>query len=167
MSGFFWNIRGFNKKKKQVVVQKWIREKEFMFGGLLETKVKEGRSERILSTVFQGWSMISNYEHNTLGRIWLVWRPDIRVTPFFKSGQLLTVSICTEGGEEFFYSIVYAYNTVEERKELWADLKLHQDSPIVRNKPWLIAGDFNETLDIEDHSSHEHSPMITPGMLDF
>lgn len=167
MSGFFWNIRGFNKKKKHLVVQKWIREQDFMFGGLLETKVKEGRSERILSTVFQGWSMISNYEYNTRGRIWLVWRPDIRVTPFFKSGQMLTVSICTEGDQEFFYSIVYALNTMEERKELWKDLKLHQDSPIVRNKPWLIAGDFNETLDMEDHSSHEISPMVTQGMRDF
>ena len=87
MSGFFWNIRGFNKNKKHPVVQKWVRENNLMFGGLLETRVKEERSERILSTVFRGWSMISNYEFNTLGRIWLIWRPDVRVTPFFKSGQ--------------------------------------------------------------------------------
>lgn len=67
----------------------------------------------------------------------------------------------------FFYSIIYALNTIEERNELWKDLKLHQDSPIICNKLWLIAGDFNKTLDIEDHSSHGISPMVTQGIHDF
>ena len=150
-----------------MVVQNWVRDKNFMFGRLLETGVKEGRCEEILSTAFLGWSMISNYEFNALGRIGLVWRPDIRVTPFFTSRQVLTVSIWIEGGEEFFYSIVYALNTMEERMELWTDLKLHQDSLIIRNKPWLIAGDFNETLNMEDHLWHEVFPMVTQGMREF
>lgn len=167
MSSFFWNIRDFNQKKKHQVVKNWAHGKEFKFGGLLETRVKEKKSENILSTVFKDWSSISNYEYNTLGRIWLVWKSDVRVTPFFKSGQILTVSISLEGAEDFFYSIVYASNSAEERRELWNDLKLHQDSPIIRHKPWTVVGDFNETLEMEDHSSHETSPMTTQGMRDF
>lgn len=80
---------------------------------------------------------------------------------------MLTVSITIEEGKEFFYSLVYARNTQEERRELWTDLKTHQDSPIIRNKPWIIVGDFNETLDIEDHSGYESSPMVTQGMREF
>lgn len=92
MSGFFWNVRGFNQSKKHSVVKKWVMEKGFSFGALLETRVKEGKSNRIASKVFTDWSMLSNYEYNTLGRIWLVWQPDVLVTPFFKSDQLITVS---------------------------------------------------------------------------
>ena len=54
MTGFFWNVRGFNKQSKHRVVDKWIQDKGLLFGGLLETRVKEGKSERILSTVFRG-----------------------------------------------------------------------------------------------------------------
>lgn len=56
---------------------------------------------------------------------------------------------------------------MEERRELWKDLKLHQDSLIIHNMPWLIAGDFNETLNMEDHLWHEVSPMVTQGMRKF
>lgn len=56
---------------------------------------------------------------------------------------------------------------MEERKELWSNLKGHHDSPIIRNKPWLIGGDFNETLEMEDHSSYETAPVFTQGMEDF
>lgn len=44
MSGFFWNIRGFNKKGKHRVVRDWMREGNFDFGCLIETKVKERRA---------------------------------------------------------------------------------------------------------------------------
>lgn len=155
MSGFFWNIRGFNKTIKHSVVQEWIRQGSFQFGGMLETRVKEGKVMQVMSSAFKGWSCISNYEYNRRGRIWVVWSPKTRVTPCFKSGQVITCSILMEGKEEeIFCSFVYASNSMEERKELWADLKAHQDSPLMRNKPWLIFGDFNEILDIEEHSAH-------------
>lgn len=44
MSGFFWNIRGFNKKGKHRVVRDWMREGNFDFRCLIETKVKERRA---------------------------------------------------------------------------------------------------------------------------
>lgn len=68
--------------------------------------------------------------------------------------------------EELFCSFIYASNYVEERKELWEDLRNHQDSPLFRDKPWLILGDFNEIIDMEEHSGFLDSQ--TPlGMRDF
>ena len=168
MSGFFWNIRGFNKSIKHSVVRDWIKQGAFQFGCVLETRVKESKSMQITSSVFRNWSFISNYEYSRRGRIWEVWGPKVRVTPCFKSGQVITCSVLLEGMvDEIFCSFIYASNSMEERKELWEDLKNHKNSPMFRNKPWLVFGDFNEILDVEEHSGFEDNQSHPSGMGDF
>ncbi|KAF8113094.1 hypothetical protein N665_0057s0044 [Sinapis alba] len=98
--------------------------------------------------------------------MWVVWNPKVRVTPCYKSEQLITCSILLEGQtEEIFCSFVYALNPHEERVELWEDLKFHQNSPLMKYKPWLVLGDFNEILDTNEHSVEGH--VTTTGMRDF
>jgi len=121
-----------------------MKEGNFDFGCLLETKVKEGRADRIINYVFKDWSLLSNYEEHRLGRLWLVWRNNVRLTLLYKIAQLITCSVSVEGRhEEFFVSFVYASNFVVERKALWSDKRNHQDSPMFKEKAWLICGDFN------------------------
>lgn len=50
---------------------------------------------------------------------------------------------------------------------MWEDLRNHKDSPLFRNKQWLVFGDFNEILDGEEHSSYTITPSIPAGMRDF
>ncbi|XP_010445926.1 PREDICTED: uncharacterized protein LOC104728667 [Camelina sativa] len=100
------------------------------FGCLLETRVKEGKVSRLVNKVFKDWSLLTNYEHNHLGRIL--------------------------GGLEG-----------QCRKELWTDLRAHHASPIVRNRPWLVLGDFNVTLELDEHSGVDTRPVLCPGMQDF
>lgn len=77
----------------------------------------------------------------------------MRVTPCFTSGQMITCSILMEGSyEEFFCSFIYASNFVEERNEIWEYLQNHQDSPLIRNKHWLMFRDFNEISEADEHS---------------
>ena len=168
MTGFFWNVRGFNKEAKHKVVRQWIQNKGLQFGGLLETRVKESKSAQIVSTNFPGWSFVNNYEFSRKGRIWVLWSSQVRVTPVFKSDQIITVSVLVEGeDEEILYSFVYMENTAEKRKELWDDIKSHPNSPMFKNKEWVIMGDFNEILDGDEHSSYQDSGLTTPGMRDF
>lgn len=168
MTGFFWNVRGFNKQSKHRVVKNWVQEKGLQFGGLLETRVKESKSAQIISSVFPGWSAVNNYEYNRKGRIWVTWSSQVRMTPVFKSEQMITMSVLLEGEEdEFFCSFVYAENTGERRKELWNDMKDHQNSRMFQNREWIIMGDFNEILDGEEHSNYEDSGLMTFGMKDF
>lgn len=47
----------------------------------------------------------------------MVWNPQVRMTPVFKSDQVITMSVLLEGEkEEFFCSLVYVENIVEKRK---------------------------------------------------
>lgn len=47
----------------------------------------------------------------------------------------------------FLLIVVYAYNTKEDRKELWEYLEtIHQGNTM----PWLVMGDFNSVLNIND-----------------
>lgn len=63
----------------------------------------------------------------------------------------------------FFCSFVYAGNTIDKRRELWRDLCLHKR--MVSNNPWIVLGDFNVGLNLEDHS--RSSLGITLGMREF
>lgn len=92
----------------------------------------------------------------------------MRLTPVYKSNQLITCSVLMKGkGEEFFCSFVYALNGVEERKSMWEELKDHHDAPMIKHKKWMIMGDFNEILEGEVHSDYEDIPRVPPGMRDF
>lgn len=167
MSSFFWNIRGFNKPMKQSVVIKWLANKDMKFGCILETRVKEKKSERILGSVFKDWSAMTNYEHSQGGRIWVLWRDTVCMTPVYKTYQLITCSVALQGEEEFFCTFVYASNQAEERKVLWEDLCHHHDSPMFGGKAWIIMGDFNEILDCGEHSVVDRSVRWLSGMRDF
>ncbi|XP_022040696.1 uncharacterized protein LOC110943254 [Helianthus annuus] len=60
-------------------------------------------------------------------------------------------------------SFVYAENSYQARRVLWEDLSKHNS--LARDKPWLILGDFNVALSLDDCSSGSSSLSI--GMRDF
>jgi len=131
MSLFFSNVRGLNRSSKHSVVKKWVKETNFQFGCLVETRVKENKVAQLVSKLFKDWSVLTNYEHNRRGRICVLWHKNVRLSPFYKSGQLMTCLLKLEAREdEFFCSFVYASNYAEGRKTLWSELRDHYDSPI-------------------------------------
>ena len=167
MSSFFWNVCGFNKTLKHSVLKDWLSNKDLKFGCILETRVKEGKAGRILSTVFKDWSYMTNYEYSQGGRVWVVWKDTVRMTPVYKSYQMITCSVSVQGFEEFFCSFVYASNAVEGRMELWDDICHHKNSAMFRNKALMIMSDFNKTLDVEDSSSFTSRGRVSTGMREF
>lgn len=162
MSGFFWNMRGFNKLNKQTVVRDWIRFGNLSFGCLIETRVRETKSEVIFKSVFPDWSLVTNYEYSRRGRIWVVSDPSVKITILSKSAQAITCLVKLENLEEFCCSFVYASNFVEDRKLLWADLITHKNTAAFSNMAWLCFGDFNEILDLEEHSVRGGSSLGMP-----
>lgn len=53
------------------------------FGCILETRVKEIKENKIISEMFRDWEFMWNYEYNVLGRIWVVWNFNVRLSPVF------------------------------------------------------------------------------------
>ena len=60
-----------------------------------------------------------------------------------------------EGNFICFLSLVYAANTGIERRDLWRELYKHKS--ITNGQPWVIFGDFNVTLDPDEHSAGSYS----------
>lgn len=137
------------------------------FGCILETRVKESKAEGILNKVFEGWSHVTNYAHSNGGGIWLVWRDEVCMSPVCKTDQFITCSVGLVDQEEFFFTSVYTSNTVDGRKSLWEDLCQHHDSALFKNKAWIVVGDFNEILEVEESSGFENLASLPSGMRDF
>lgn len=53
----------------------------------------------------------------------------------------------------FLASIIYASNCPDLRKELWESLVNFGISQQATGKPWIVPGDFNQTLDPKERSS--------------
>lgn len=133
----------------------------------METRVKESKAGKILENKFGDWSSITNYEDSQGGRIWLLWRDRVRVTPVYKTSQMITAMVEIENEAGFLCTCVYASNQVEERKELWADMIHLNESPLFKDKAWMVLGDFNEILEGDESSSFESGGRISSGMRDF
>lgn len=80
-----------------------------------------------------------------------------------QSDQVIHCVFIIVDNKSFFCSFVYAGNSHAHRKELWSNLCMHK--LMVGNSPWVILGDFNVGLNIEDHSIG--SSGITLGMREF
>ncbi|GKC31239.1 RNA-directed DNA polymerase, eukaryota, reverse transcriptase zinc-binding domain protein [Tanacetum coccineum] len=52
---------------------------------------------------------------------------------------------------KFYYNFIYATNCGIERRKLWN--KVRTAANIVADKPWIMLGDFNVTMKMEEYSS--------------
>lgn len=163
---FTWNVRGFNNSVRRRNFRKWFKLSKALFGSVIETRVKEPRSRKILLSSFPGWKYACNYEFAVLGRIWVVWDPAVDVTVLSKSDQTITCVVrLPHISTEFVVTFVYAVNCRYGRRRLWTEIEELAANPIISSKPWLTLGDFNQTLDPVDSSTG--GSRVTRGMEEF
>jgi len=93
MTVLVWNVRGLNKPTRRRDVKNHIQLLSPSIVALLETKVKQQFSVRILSCLPKGWAYCNNYTHSYGGRIWVCWNQEVRKCDVIaKSGQHVTLS---------------------------------------------------------------------------
>ncbi|GJW60304.1 RNA-directed DNA polymerase, eukaryota, reverse transcriptase zinc-binding domain protein [Tanacetum coccineum] len=114
----------------------------------------------------EGWDWVSNSVHNTSGcRIMIGWdknKVDIMVVHMTRKVMLVVVEII-KLKQKVFCSFVYASNSGIERRSLWNKLRSFKN--ITSGYLWILMGDFNVTLKLEEHSVG--GSRITSDMHDF
>src|SRR3954469_731835 len=99
MTILFWNVRGLNRGPR---IRDYIHLSSTYkpsIVGLVETKIKEINSSRILCHIPNDWESLNNYSSDPHGRIWIIW--DARVwscNMIQGSSQHITISAINQGG---------------------------------------------------------------------
>ncbi|XP_070021784.1 uncharacterized protein [Nicotiana sylvestris] len=140
---------GIHIPNKQKEVKLLCNEERVGLVGLLETKIKSNRIEKLANNMFVGWKYLTNLEYHYNGRIWITWRPDYyKVILMSMLAQVIKCEVHHIPLQMTFeLCYVYALNTREERKDLWDKLVSHSRRC---TRPWMVLGDFNSILKTED-----------------
>ena len=138
-----WNVRGVCRPFKQQELRTWILQSHLAMVGVLETRVRAGRSSKIIDSIMPSWQSISNYTHHPNGRIWLLWDPSIvAVLPRLITDQLIHAEVLIIQKQiKLFVTFIYGQNCYLQRRQLWTSL-CHL-SASMGPSPWLTLGDFN------------------------
>ncbi|GKE04119.1 hypothetical protein Tco_1396137, partial [Tanacetum coccineum] len=130
------------------------------------TSIENGSNERVCNKVFVKWKWASNSRFCTKGsRILIGWNDNVvDVVVFSCTSQAIHTQVMLKADRKvLFCTFVYASNSYETRRELWYSLEMHKQ--FVNTRPWVIMGDFNAALFIED--TFHGSKNINISMRDF
>lgn len=167
MKVFSWNVREICSTSRQRVIRDWVNTNRPVIGAILETRSSQENSDAILLSTFPGWRSETNYSESDMGRIWVVWNSSLSVIIYKKTAQMILCGVLDPATNvSFSAAFVYGFNTVSQRIELWRDITELSTSTPLRNSPWVLLGDFNQILQIEEH--HSIIPYDAPlrGMAD-
>nr|XP_043639258.1 uncharacterized protein LOC122610330 [Erigeron canadensis] len=132
----------------------------------MESHVEVSRVVDVCRKICRTWNWTSNGGVCSKGtRIIIGWNTDVvDLMVISQTEQVMhTQVIFKQDKKSLFCSFVYARNYYKEKRMLWADLCKHKG--FVRDQPWVILGDFNSSLNLDDNYSS--SSNITIGMRDF
>ncbi|GJU52484.1 hypothetical protein Tco_1226198 [Tanacetum coccineum] len=133
---------------------------------ILETHVDLSTLAKVCSKVFHFWDWTSNANFCFDGcRIIVDWNIDIvDLMVLSQSNQALHVKIVHKAmAKTFLCSFIYADNNQYVRRQLWNDPGLHKK--VVRDAPWILMGDFNIALNMEE--TYSGSSAISSDMSEF
>ncbi|XP_022042279.1 uncharacterized protein LOC110944943 [Helianthus annuus] len=149
-----WNVRGLNRSLKQKEVRQVIVETKVQVCALLETHLDASIVSNVGKNVCQAWNWVSNASCCNRGtRFMIGWDANmVDVMVLHQTDQVVHSQITFKlDRKSFFCSFVYAENHYNTRRELWNDLCKH--NLFVGDKPWVMLGDFNSILFLDDSLS--------------
>lgn len=128
-------MRRLNGPITQKEVKSFVKNNNLSIIGLIEHKIKEPNSGRILNLMLPNWPFVHNYTHAPIGRICVSWDPAlVSINMLSQTSQAMHCQVHSiVGGIDFNATFVYGSNNYLERAELWLDLSLWNSS-----NPWVI-----------------------------
>lgn len=136
---FTWNVRGMSTFEKQKTILSLIKMHDASIYCLLETHIKSVNKDGAMR-VFEGWKRIANYEFHENGRIWILFKEEkigMQVTHILAQSIACHVE-CKSTESKFLCTTVYAFNSLEERMNLWQDMEMLKTA-----EHWIVYGNFN------------------------
>nr|XP_043639688.1 uncharacterized protein LOC122610797 [Erigeron canadensis] len=161
-----WNIRGLNRPLKQKEVRQVVNENHLNVCAIIESHMDVSKLFDACKKICRNWDWTSNGGLCSKGtRIIVGWNSDlVDVMVLAQSNQVIHTQITYKvDSKSLFCSFVYADNYYKNRRELWQNLGTHKE--FVRGKPWIVLGDFNSSLNLED--SYLGTSSVHIGMREF
>lgn len=119
---------------------------------LLQTKIKASSPGDFYLTVCPQWCIITNNSWHGNGRIIIGLHPSaVNVNIICCTVRIIHIEVgVINGGKKFFCTFVYGMNDRHNREEMWSSLKQNN----VFDFLWIILGDFNAIMHMEDRIGH-------------
>ncbi|XP_074314072.1 uncharacterized protein LOC141649277 [Silene latifolia] len=144
-----WNIRGMNKAFKQCEVVDCFKRNNLDIIGINETRVRNHKFNYISRLGFRYFSILTNYDQQDNGRIWVIWnKASLVVKPLSIGNQWIHVRVGSPGCPNLQVSLIYGLNSLEGRAGLWSFMQ--HCNP---NGPWICLGDYNCVMNTDERIS--------------
>lgn len=145
-----WNCRGAGNERFRRNFRDLVSLHKPQIVALLETKV----SLDYVGPFFKSFGLLASTHVDPTGRIggiWVLWNPLIlSVNTILVNSQAIHVTVKKDGFEDWVLSSVYGSPNPRIRENLWENMEQVADS---MDKPWLVAGDFNDIDDLGESKS--------------
>ncbi|KAK9986442.1 hypothetical protein SO802_031393 [Lithocarpus litseifolius] len=144
MNIVIWNSRGVLKPSFQAHVRELAQNHNPALLVITKTRLGGDRAKVITDRLpFEG--AIQSETIGLFGGIWLLWNSNmVEVVQLASTEQETHVEVkVLSSSLSWIFSAIYASPRSEERCILWENLAKVAE---LHNKPWVIAGDFNEPL---------------------
>ena len=148
MNFLIWNCRGAQKPSFQNYIHDLTQKYDPAIFVIMETKLGGNRAKLVTDRLpFDG--AIHTETVGLSGGLWLLWNADkVSVEELAKTEQEIHVEVKVRASNlSWIFSSIYASPRKEDRYILWNNLSKVAE---LHNKPWVMAGDFNEPLIDED-----------------
>ncbi|KAK9735525.1 hypothetical protein RND81_04G210400 [Saponaria officinalis] len=150
-----WNVQGAGSTTFLTMLSDLLQSHKPRILVLVETHISGDTDSRVFKAIkFNGHVRVE--AEGLSGGIWMFWHPElITVKLFALHPQHLTVEVSRSGTIPWIFSAIYASPNIRLREKLWDDL---ENIEATRTKPWILAGDFNETRFLNERNGN------SPGM---
>jgi len=144
-----WNVQGAGSREFLNILREHIHKHRPSIVALFETRISGTRAQQVCERIgFRNSFRVD--AQGFQGGIWVLWNSDeIEIEVLNTHEQFVTVEIKPHGHPSWNLTLVYASPQVQTRELLWPQL---QHLATEYRKPWLLAGDFNETATPEERN---------------
>jgi mannosylglycoprotein endo-beta-mannosidase len=165
MKTISWNIRGLNGRSKQWILRDVIKTEKPDILLLQETKCSGREAESIFRSSWRDGDFLFQDSVGAAGGLAILWNPQtVNIFhPFSTKDTLTTYFKATASSKEGDITNVYGPQSLQEKESFIQRLLYVQ---ILLHKPhWIIGGDFNMILTLEEKTGGNKRLEQDSGML--